>query len=758
MLRWKDFFLASVALVLSVTGGCTCGEGSLPTDEGGGGTGGTGGTGGIIDLGPCGVDCGAIPTPECTVAVCNVGQEIGPINQCVVVAAPSGTACDDGVFCTAGDTCSSGACVGGPPNECGLDHSPCEAVLCSEGTQTCSVAPVNDGTECTPTNPCEVDGVCTLGECIGQPKDCKLSPLNECNDVECDPASGLCLGTPDPNKDNLQCFLTGDPCQVDKACQAGECVGGVPKDCTALDVGCELGTCQPATGICVPTQAPEGTACGLGVASSCQEGECDASGSCKAEPAPNGTVCNDHDACTSSEACAIGLCGGGTAVPGCSLLYKEGFETCPAGWTFGGDWACGQVGGIGPPTANSGVGVIATDLTGVYSVNQNYNTSVADSPAIDLTGATNPQLSFFVWQHTEGGTFDGWNVKISTDNGMTYSQLTTVSPAYNLTIGGQPAYGGDQSILGWRNYQADLTAFAGQTVKLRFAFRSDAATVYAGVYIDDIFVAEPLQNPLYVTTPSIEDVFAGQPFAVNLTRNGGTPGAVWSIKPGGTNTGWLSIDPMTGALTGAPTTADVGPVSVTIRVEEPTLPSNFDERTYDFDVEYAAYYTSFEGACPAGWTLAGTWQCGTPTVVGPPSAYLGSQCIATRIAANYLNSQTFTSSTATSPPIDLSGSAFPTLSFRMWIDTEGGTFDGVNLKVSTDDGETYTVVDTVVPAYPLTIAGQPAWGGHEQGLGWQFMQANLAAYAGQTVRLRFSFRSDSSMSSPGIYVDDFLVQ
>ncbi len=756
---WNCLFSLLVVLALGASG-CTCLEGEIPdtTEEGGGGTGGTGGTGGGIDLGPCGIDCSTLPTPACTVGVCNLGQELGPVNSCVVVAAPTGTACDDGAFCTTNDSCEAGTCVGGPQNDCGIDHTPCEAVLCVEGTQTCSVAPVNDGTECTPTDLCKINGVCQVGECIGETKKCTLSPLQECNTVACDSATGQCVGTPDPFKDNNPCVLTGDICQVDKACQAGECVGGLPKDCSALDFACELGACDPSTGICMATQAPEGASCGEGLGD-CEVGTCDATGECKASAAPNGIACNDHDSCSAGDTCMLGECDSGSAVAGCSHYLKETFEVCPNGWTLAGDWECGTPTLVGPPSANAGDGVLGTNLDGVYSVNQSFATAVATSPSIDLTTATNPVLSFWAWDHTEGGTFDGWNLKISTNGGTTFTQVTTVSPAYPLTIATQPAWGGNNSGLGWRNYQADLSAYAGQTVVLRFAFRSDAATVYPGVYIDDLVVAEPIQNALFITTPSIPDTYLGMPLSETIARNGGSAAAVWSIVPGGTNTAWLSIDPVTGVLSGTPTATDVGPVSVTIRVEEPSLPSNFDEVTFTSNVTYAAYYTSFEGACPNGWTFGNTnWQCGVPTTVGPATAYDGTQCIATRIAANYPNSQSYATSTATSPAIDLSGSPFPTLSFRMWIDTEGGTSDGVNLKVSNDGGMTWVVLDTVVPAYSLTVATEPAWGGHQQGLGWQLMQANLAGYAGEVVQLRFSFRADASDAFPGVYIDDFLVQ
>lgn len=755
MVRHVQAFLFTL-LVLTVLGGsgCTCGEGTIP-DFGGGGSGGIGGAGGE-DLGPCGMDCSTIVTPPCTMAVCNTGQVVGPFNTCVVVTAPTGTSCDDGAFCTTGDFCEGGACVGGPTNDCGMPHSPCDSVLCSEDSKSCSVTPVNDGTECTPTDLCQAHGVCELGDCVGVPKDCTLSPLSECNTVSCDPATGQCVGTADAFKDNTPCVLTGDLCQVDKTCQAGLCVGGTPKDCSGFDVACEVGACDPGTGICNPVDAPSGTSCAEGI-TECHVGACEG-GECKSNPAPDGTSCNDHDACTDQDDCVAGACGGGTAVAGCSLYYKESFETCPAGWTFGGDWQCGAPTTLGPPAAHTGDNVIATKIGGVYSINQSFTTTIADSPAIDLAGATTPVLSFWAWDHTEGGTYDGWNLQVSTNGGQTFTSAASVTPTYPLTILGKPSWGGDHSADGWQNYQADLTAFAGQTIILRFAFRSDGATVYPGVYIDDLFIGEPEQNPLYITRSSLPDVYAGMAYTAAFTRVGGTAAALWSIAPGGVNNGWLSIDPVTGLLSGSPTVSNVGPVTITIRLEEPTLPTNYDEVTYTFNVDYASYYTSFEGVCPSGWTLTGTWQCGTPSNVGPTSAFAGSKCIATQIAANYLNNQTFANATATSPDIDLSGSPSPTLSFRMWIDTEGSTHDGVNLKISTDGGQTYSVVPAVAPSYPLTISGEPAWGGHLQGLGWQQMKANLAAYSGQTVRLRLSFRSDSFGTFPGIYVDDFLVQ
>ncbi len=748
----RHFVWVWLLLLVAGTVGCACASGPDITDTTTTTSETTTST--TTDEYPCGIDCAGLATAQCTVAVCNLGQVVGPLNTCVVIPLENGSTCDDGQFCTTGDKCEGGTCVGGSPSTCGMKSSPCVSVVCYEESKSCDGTPVNDGAECTPTNLCEVSGICSLGECLGEPKDCAFSPLSECNTVACDPATGMCSGFPDATKDDAPCFLTGDICKVNKTCKSGQCGGGSTKDCSALDAGCEVGVCDPANGSCNALPAPIGTSCSEGL-SECDVGACDDKGSCIASSAPNGDACNDHNSCTQMDKCQAGACSG-VAVSGCELYIREGFEVCPNGWTFGGDWECGTPENVGPPDANTGKGVIATQIAGLYHVGQSFGATVADSPPIDLTLATNPVVSFWAWVHTEGGTFDGWNLKISTNGGQSFATITTVSPPYNLTMVGQPAWGGNLSANGWQNYSADLTAFKGQQVILRFAFRSDGATVFPGVYIDDLVVAEPLQNPLFITTSSpLMDVYSGMAVSIPLTRTGGTGNAVWSIT-GGTNKDWLTIDPATGVLTGTPGPANLGAVTVNVHIEEPMLPSNFADKTLTFNVNQALYYTSFEGACPSGWTLAGDWECGVPTMVGPASAFVGSQCLATKIGALYSDLQTWAATTATSPDINLIAAIGPKLTFRMWVDTEGTTYDGFNLQASADGGMNYTIL-TGTPAYPLMIAGKPAWGGHQAALGWQLVEVDLSPYAGQFVRLQFSFQSDSSGTFPGVYIDDILV-
>ena len=308
-------------LIAACFTGCQCGPGvSLPPvdDYDAGHDAG--------DKNPCGVDCSKLKAAKCMVSVCNTGQFPGPKDTCTEVPADDGTTCDDGKFCTSNDFCDHGVCVGGSKNDCGMGHDSCTSVICYEESHSCTSTPANDGTACAPSDKCTVNGVCTVGTCIGVPKDCSSSPLAECNTMMCDPMNGLCVATPDPTQDGNPCVYTGDLCKVGKSCSAGQCVGGTPKDCSSIDVGCAVGACEPTSGMCQLENAPAGASCTNGV-QACQNGTCDGAGRCMASTAPDGSACNDHNACTQTDTCTSGACGG-TAVSGCTRYLAEGFETC----------------------------------------------------------------------------------------------------------------------------------------------------------------------------------------------------------------------------------------------------------------------------------------------------------------------------------------------------------------------------------------------------------------------------------------------
>ncbi len=115
-----------------------------------------------------------------------------------------------------------------------------------------------------------------------------------------------------------------------------------------------------------------------------------------------------------------------------------------------------------------------------------------DTPPIDLATATNPQLSFqssYYCEDPVGATspWDGWdgmNIRISTDDGVTWTVLgnDVVEPDYTCnslySFGYQhgegtniPGWAGNSS--GWGQITADLNAYVGEQVKIRFAFATD---------------------------------------------------------------------------------------------------------------------------------------------------------------------------------------------------------------------------------------------------------------------------------------------
>ncbi|MCC6552119.1 MAG: immune inhibitor A [Polyangiaceae bacterium] len=762
--RWIRSGAAALSLCLvALTIGCasevdspsdtTSGSGGSGASGGAGGSG-EGGAGGSGGSGACAQDCSIIDTPPCLKAVCNTGEYPGEIGTCVVID-DDGASCDDGEFCTTNDTCQGGQCMGGPQNDCGMAPAQCEQVVCNEASDTCSVTPAANGAACTSSNLCEINAVCQNGLCAGTPKDCFFSPLNECNTVACNPANGLCEPTPDPAKDGAACQLTGDPCQVNKTCSAGACQGGVPKDCSAMTAGCTNGVCEASTGNCIAEPIPPGGMC-LEATDGCNTGICDPNGTCMPVPVADGTACNDYNSCTGGDVCTAGTCAG-APVGGCTFYFEDNFENgCPpGGWTLGGDWQCGTPSGAGPGGCHAGTYCIGTVMTGNYNNSQSFGVAIAQTPPIGLGGATEPILSFYAWVYAES-SFDGVNLKVSTNGGATFSLITGVSPAYNGTAGGEEVWTGTAFNSGWQMFTVNLAAYVGQSIILRWDFRSDGSVVYPGAYIDDIVVSEANAIPLSITTSSpLPGALVNNPYSVQLQKSGGSSSPVWSIT-GGVNHQWLSIDPATGLLSGTPAAGNLGPFSVDVHVEEASLPTNFADKTLTGTVVQGVWAQNFEGACPNGWALGGDWQCGVPSGVGPATAYDGSQCLGTIINGNYNNSQSYAVATATSPAIDLTGAVSPTLTFRMWVDTEGSVFDGANLKISTD-GVSFTQMMNVVPAYTLTVAGEQAWGGHMSAQGWQLVTVDLAAYAGQTIYLRYAWATDSSVVYPGVYIDSLVI-
>jgi hypothetical protein len=248
----------------------------------------------------------------------------------------NGSACNDGNGCTQADTCQSGICVGGTPVVCTAVDQCRFAGTCNPATGTCSTPQVPNGQSCNDGNACTQTDSCQNGICTGaNPTTCVAS--DQCHAAgTCNPATGFCSN---PTLTNGTSCNDGNACTQNDSCQNGVCSGASPVVCTALDQCHDSGTCDPTTGTCSNPISADGRACNDGNACTqldfCQSGictgsdsvvctaldQCHSAGSCDAMTGvcsnplkPNGSTCNDGNACTQLDSCQSGACIGTTPV------------------------------------------------------------------------------------------------------------------------------------------------------------------------------------------------------------------------------------------------------------------------------------------------------------------------------------------------------------------------------------------------------------------------------------------------------------
>jgi len=528
------------------------GDASTTTSTGGQGTGASGGQGGGTggegagSTDPCDIDCSSIDTPDCKVAVCNEGQYMGTVGECVVVDADDGTECDDGMFCTVNDACVAGVCTGGGDNHCGIVPEACELVTCDEASASCTTAPVTDGDPCTSPNLCEVNSTCVNGVCEGQIKDCFFAPVpDECHVAVCNPSNGMCEAV--QGNDGQPCIDPNDLCTDNKICDSGTCVGGGPKDCSSADQECAVGVCDSATGNCVPDPVMPGTAC-PGATDECNDGFCDAAGVCQPTPTPGvscpsatdecnagvcdaagvcqanptagvscasatddcnagvcdaggvcqantsneGGACDDGLTCTTGTTCTAGICGGGTST--INIFFSEDFSSNAAGWTLDNEWqigpavsspspgACGS-GDPGTDTSSSADNGIAGVVIGGNASTAQHATYYITSPPIDTSAVTGSLfLSYQRWLNSDYTRYMQNFVEVY--DGSTWTVV--------WQTGGSP--GVEDSA--WTPMSHDITAYKAANMQVRFGFLVGSAGVFtcSGWNLDDVLIADGTCN------------------------------------------------------------------------------------------------------------------------------------------------------------------------------------------------------------------------------------------------------------------------
>ncbi|HEV8323347.1 MAG TPA: right-handed parallel beta-helix repeat-containing protein [Myxococcota bacterium] len=137
---------------------------------------------------------------------------------------PNGTPCEDGLFCTTGDTCNGNQCRDGGPRDCSAVEEACAASTCNEAAGTCDAVPQPDGAPCEDGLACTSGETCAGGACGGGlPTDCG-SFADTCNDAGCAEAMGGCFST--AHADGTPCN-DATACTGPDTCGAGAC-GGPP--------------------------------------------------------------------------------------------------------------------------------------------------------------------------------------------------------------------------------------------------------------------------------------------------------------------------------------------------------------------------------------------------------------------------------------------------------------------------------------------------------------------------------------------------
>src|SRR5205823_4129116 len=262
---------------------------------------------------------------------------------CSSPAKLDGAPCDDGSACTQTDACEAGICVGANPVVCTAVDQCHTAGTCDPASGACSNPAKPNGTSREDANACTQSDTCQAGACLGaNPVVC--TAVDQCHTAgTCDPASGACSNPAKPNGTSRE---DANACTQSDTCQAGACLGANPVVCTAPDQCHTAGTCDPASGACSNPAKPNGTSCNDANActqsDTCQAGAClganpvvctapdqchtagtcnPASGVCSSPARPDGARCDDASGCTQTDTCQGAICVGSQPVV-CTALDK----------------------------------------------------------------------------------------------------------------------------------------------------------------------------------------------------------------------------------------------------------------------------------------------------------------------------------------------------------------------------------------------------------------------------------------------------
>jgi hypothetical protein len=227
---------------------------------------------------------------------CDVAETCDGLGSCPAdTLEPNGTACGDGTdtICDNADTCSGGTCV---------DNNEPSSVTCRADAGECDVAETCDGNGACPSDTLEPNGTA-----CGDGTDTICDNADTCS-------GGTCVDNNEPS--SVTCRADAGECDVAETCDGN---GACPADTLEPNgTACGDGTdtiCDNADtcsgGTCVDNNEPSSVTCRAD-AGECDAAEtCDGNGNCPADVySPDGTACGDgtDTICDNADTCSGGTC------------------------------------------------------------------------------------------------------------------------------------------------------------------------------------------------------------------------------------------------------------------------------------------------------------------------------------------------------------------------------------------------------------------------------------------------------------------
>ncbi|MBU1239472.1 immune inhibitor A, partial [Myxococcota bacterium] len=170
------------------------------------------------------------------------------------------------------------------------------------------------------------------------------------------------------------------------------------------------------------------------------------------------------------------------------------------------------------------------------------------------------------------------------------------------------------------------------------------------------------------------------------------------------------------------------------------------------------FYEDFDSVLlPAGWQFSYPFEWGSPSNVGPSSAFSGSSCAGTNLSSNAPDDASYDTSYFITPPIDLSEATAPVLYFWAWFSMDTSTYDYDEWRVEYSlNGTTWTLITDMDPSY--NNSNGQAYEMFTGANSWSPYVANVQSLGGNsTVFFRFSAQFDHYTDVPGLYIDNVMV-